>query len=325
MKKKWIVVISTLLCMILFAACSQKSSTGTVNGKGTTAMLTISDGSDTFRAALVAAAQEAAQEAGMELTIEDAAGSVEAQMNHIKNAKDADVIICALCDSSTAQEMEVIAGDIPIVFINSCPEEDYLERNRYVFIGSDETVAGSLQAEYILEKYASESTINVAIFKGEKMHSATKGRTKAVKSVLEASGKTINYVFEDYADWSTDKAADMFRLFLKTGQEIDCAISNNDAMAVGIVAAAKESGIDLNAMPILGVDATVDGLAAVEAGDMACTIFQPAVGQGKAAVKAAITLVKGGDIASLEGAEENGIYVWVPFEAVTAANVAQYK
>lgn len=332
MKRKNITTIIALFCISVFcismlSACAQggSASAGTMNGKGLHAMLTISDGSDAFRSTLASAAQEAAQEAGMTLTIEDAAGSIEAQMNQIKNAKDADVIICALCDSSTAQEMEVIAGDTPIVFINSCPEEDYLERNRYVYVGSDEAVAGGIQAEYVLEKCASKNTLNVVIIKGEKTHSATKGRTRAAKSVLEASGKTINYVFEDYADWSTDDAKNMFNLFLKTGQEVDCVISNNDSMALGVVAAAKENGIDLQAMPILGVDATTDGLAAVAAGDMACTVFQPAKGQGEAAVKAAITLVKGGDIASLEGAEENGMYVWVPFESVTESNVKEYQ
>lgn len=58
---------------------------------------------------------------------------------------------------------------------------------------------------------------------------------------------------------------------------------------------------------------------------MACTIFQSAKGQGEAAVKAAITLAKDGDIASLEGGEDNGKYMWVPFESVTAENVSNYK
>ena len=61
-------------------------------------------------------------------------------MNQIKNAKDADVIICALCDAGTAQQMEALAGDKPIVFINSCPEEEYLQKNKYVYVGSDEAV-----------------------------------------------------------------------------------------------------------------------------------------------------------------------------------------
>ncbi len=100
--------------------------------------------------------------------------------------------------------------------------------------------------------------------------------------------------------------------------------SNNDSMAIGIVQAAKENNLSLENLPILGVDATEEGLNAVAANEMACTIFQPAVGQGQAAVKAAIRMVKKESITSLEGAEDE-LYVWVPFEAVTKNNVKNYQ
>ena len=324
MKKKFMAMLA--LCAVGLTACAGGSgSAGTENGSGITAMLTISDASDAFRSTLAKAAQDAASASGMTLTVEDAAGSTEAQMNQIKNAEDADVIICALCDSGTAQQMEALAGEKPIVFINSCPEEDYLEANQYVYVGSDEEVAGQLQADYVLDQYADKDTINVAIIKGERTHSATIGRTKAAKARLESSGKEIHYVYEDYADWDTGTAKNMFDLFLKTGQEVDCVISNNDSMAIGIVQSVQEHNLSFDSLPILGVDATADGLAAIKEGKMACTIFQPAVGQGEAAVKAAIRMVKGQSIASLDGAEENGLYVWVPFESVTADNVADYQ
>lgn len=328
MKKiKIICAILMIMCLGLSACRANVGSGGggSANGKGIKAILTVSDGSDAFRAELAAAAKAAADESGMELEILDAAGSSEAQMNHIKGASDADVIICALCDSSTAQQMEALAGDKPIVFINSCPDEDYLEADHYIYVGSDEAVAGSLQAQYVLDKYASKDTLNIAIIMGESTHSATKGRTQANKATLEASGKNINYVFVDYADWSTDTAENMFDLFLKTGQEVDAVLCNNDSMAIGIVNSAEKNGLNLNELPILGVDATTDGLADIEAGKLACTIFQPAVGQGEAAVQAAIRLVEGDSITSLDGAEENGLYVWVPFEQVTAENIDNYK
>lgn len=327
MKRRIIGCMLVLLLLVGLSACGTEKKTGNsaVDGSGVKAILTISDGSDTFRAALAAAAQDAAEECGMELEVLDAAGSSEAQMNHIKDAKDADVIICALCDSGTAQQMEALAGDKPIVFINSCPEEDYLEADHYVYVGSDEAVAGGLQSEYVLDKFSSKDTLNIAIIKGESTHSATKGRTKANKSVLEQSGKNINYVFEDFGNWDTDTAEQMMDLLFATGQEVDAVICNNDSMAIGAVASVKKHGISLEELPVLGVDATDDGLASIEKDEMACTIYQPAVGQGEAAVWAAAQLVKGNSITTLEGAEENALYVWVPFEQVTKSNVADYK
>ena len=233
------------LCCLLAVGCSKSSGKGKSSGGKINIMLTVSDGSDTFRANLADAARKAAEEKGISLEVKDAKGSSETQMNQIKEAKDADVIICALCDAGTAQQMEALAGDKPIVFINSAPEEEYLQKDQYVYVGSDEAVAGELQAKYVLDQYASKDTLNIAIFKGESTHSATKGRTRANKAALEASGKTINYVYEDYADWSTDTAAKMFRQFLRTGQDVDAVICNNDSMAVGVVQAAEQEKLEI--------------------------------------------------------------------------------
>ena len=289
MTKKIVLYCLAVMCCVLTVGCSGKKEDGQGSGKDLKIMFTVSDGSDTFRATLAEAAKNAAEEAGYTIDIQDA------------------------------------AGDKPIVFINSCPEEEYLQKNKYIYVGSDEAVAGNLQAEYVLNKYASKDSLNIVLIKGESTHSATKGRTKANKATLEASGKTIHYVYEDYADWSTETAAKMFHQFLQTGQPVDAVICNNDSMAVGVAQEVQKAKIDTNTLPILGVDATTDGLDLISQGAMACTIFQPAKGQGEAAVKAAEKLASGQSVASLDGAEHNGLFVWVPFEPVTAENLSQYQ
>jgi ABC-type sugar transport system substrate-binding protein len=64
-----------------------------------------------------------------------------------------------------------------------------------------------------------------------------------------------------------------------------------------------------------GVDATQDALAAMQAGDLDVTVFQNAKAQGEGALNAAVALSKG------EAVDQT---VWVPFELVTPANVAEY-
>ena len=282
---------------------------------------------DSFRETLVAAARDTAEAEGVQFEFKDAEGSIENQVNYLKSAKAEgyNVILCSPINAETVVELKASAGDIPIVFINSCPDEKQLKEGKYLYAGSDEFVAGQFQAEYVLSKLANRQEINVVLLKGERAHSATSGRTNGVKQTLESSGKKINYVFEDYADWDQNLAKHLFEIFLRTGSPVDCVLCENDSMAIGVIEACKEANIDLSTLPVLGVDATADGCAAIKNGDMAFTVCQSGVGQGRAAVQAAIRFAQGESVDSLEGVSEDGKYVWVPFEKVDSTNVAKYS
>lgn len=288
--------------------------------------MTVSN-ADTFRQNLMDAAEKQAEKMGAELTTKDAEGSLENQIAQIEEAVKGgyDVILCNPVDVDTALQLQVTAGDLPIVFWNSCPNDEYLKEDKYIFVGSNEEDAGKYQAEYILDKFSGKDSINIAIFEGEKLHSATLGRTNALKAALNDSGKEINYVFDDNADWDTDKAKDEFNLFLKTGQTADAVACNNDSMALGIIQACEGNNISFDDITIVGVDATEEGCAAIEAGKMEFTALQSATGQGEYAVMAAARLAQGRSLKGMKHLDDNGKYVWVPFEKVDDSNVSKYN
>ncbi len=306
----------------IFGSCGKADEN---TGKNMKMLLTISQ-MDTFRRTLADGAKKEASERGISLEVADALGVVENQVDQIQQAAadGCDAILCGAIDTDTAVELKASAGEIPIVFVNSCPDEKNLEKDAYMYVGSDDGTAGQFQAEYVLDQLASQNEINVMLIKGPVGHSATKGRTKGVKKAFAESGKTVNYVFEDNADWSAEKAADLFSVFMQTGKPLDCVICNNDAMALGIVEACKKAGMDPGSILILGVDATADGCAAIQKGEMACTVYQPGIGQGQAAVEAAAALASGSSAKDMEGISEDGKYVWVPFEKVDSSNVSKY-
>ena len=324
MKKGLCLIMCLILLTGCLAGCGQTTGNAAANGNGIRILLSLSQ-ADTFRSALAQQAKATAEANGATLDIFDAENSIENQVEHIKRAvaENYDVILCGPVDADTTLELEALAGDLPIVFFNSCPDESRLESGRYMYVGSDEKVAGQYQAEYILEQFSSANEISVALLKGAKSHSATKGRSNALKDTLNDSGKTIHYVFEDNANCDQAQAKEMFELFLKTGQDCDVAVCNNDSMALGVLEACEAAG--RSDILVLGIDATADGCAAIATGKMAFTVYQSAVGQGEMAVQTALALASGSSISNLEGVSEDGKYVWVPFEKVDSTNVKNYQ
>lgn len=98
-------------------------------------------------------------------------------------------------------------------------------------------------------------------------------------------------------------------------------------MALGAIEALEQMGIDPSETPIVGIDATSDGLQAVQEGKMAMTVFQNAEAQESTAIMSAINLLEGIPIAESTGyavASDNPYVIFIPFEAVTKDNVSDY-
>ena len=306
--------------------CGSSSSGGMGSG-GAKVLFIMTDTNDTFRGLLTDGIQSAAKNLGVSMDLVETGDDVEAQVKAVSGAKAAGytAIILRAADASTALQMNVASNDIPIIYVNAEPDKSHLTADKYIYVGSDEMQAGQYQAEYVLKKLGNPKSLNVMIFQGEAGHSATIGRSKAVKKTLKANGCDANYVFVDSANWSDAEAKDKFGIFMKTGQSVDAVFCNNDTMALGAVEGMKQFGLDYTSIPVCGVDATADGCASISAGEMAFTVLQDAAGQGAAAVQAAVKLSGGASISEIDGATKDLKYIYVPFVPVDSSNVSQYK
>lgn len=325
MKKKIAILLSMFMIFLIFSGCSSNNSSNSSN-KRVRILFSMSDDSDAFRHTLSENAKTYAQSQNVELVVKDAAGSVEKQVEHMKDAvsEGYNVIICAIVNPDTALQLKKSAGELPIIFINSAPNDDMLEVNKYIFVASNEMVAGRFQAENVIESLKNKGEAKVVLFRGEEGHSATIGRTKAVKQTFKENDVNAKYVFEDSANWSRKGAKEMFNVFLSTNKEFDVVICNNDEMALGVIDALKENKIDPASVPVLGIDATTDGCNAIIDGSMRLTVYQSAKGQSKSSVDAAIQLGSDGNLDKIENLAEDKKHIWVPFEKVDKSNVKQY-
>ncbi|KQS61334.1 rhizopine-binding protein [Rhizobium sp. Leaf371] len=256
---------------------------------------------------------------GVSLQVEDAQNDVAKQQSQIQNfiAAGVDAIIVNPVDTDATAAMSKIASDakIPLVYVNRQPANLDTLPDKQAFVASEETVAGTLEAQEVCRLLGGKG--KAVVMMGELSNQGARMRTAAVHDVLATDAcKGISIVEEQTANWQRTEGADLITNWLSAGTEFDAVIANNDEMAIGAMQALKAAGRPMDKVVIAGVDATQDALAAMAAGDLDVTVFQNAAGQGKGAVDAALKLVKG------ETVEKK---VYIPFELVTPANLKDYQ
>lgn len=300
----------------------------TVSLMGTTAMaegigVSMAKFDDNFLTVLRNGIQAQADAAGLSVQIEDAQDDVAKQLDQINNfiASGVTAIIVNPVDTSATQAMSdaAAAANIPLVYVNRQPINlDTLPDNQ-AFVASNEVDSGTLETIQLCDNWAAEgkTEVNVYVMQGQLSNQAAVQRTQDIYDVIEA-GKCkvkVNVIDQQTANWSRDEAQNLMTNWLSTGTAFDGVIANNDEMAIGAIQAMKAAGIDMATVQVGGVDATQDALAAMQAGDLDVTVFQNAAAQGGGALDAAVKLSKG------EAVDQT---VWVAFELVTPANVADY-
>lgn len=256
---------------------------------------------------------------GVNLQIEDAQNDVAKQQSQIQNfiASGVDAIIVTAVDTDATAAMSKAAAEagIPLVYVNREPANVNELPEKQAFVASEEIVAGTLETKEVCRLLGGKG--KAVVMMGELSNQGARMRTQAVHDVVATDEcKGIEIVEEQTANWQRTQGQDLVTNWLAAGLEFDAVIANNDEMAIGAIQALKAAGRSMDSVVIAGVDATQDALAAMAAGDLDVTVFQDAAGQGKGALDAAVKLAKG---------EKVEAKVYIPFQLVTPANIADYQ
>jgi ribose transport system substrate-binding protein/inositol transport system substrate-binding protein len=255
---------------------------------------------------------------GLKLVTENAKGDNEVQKQQVQKliADKVDAIILAVSDGDLGPQMTKMAADagIPLVYINNVPSNLLDLPDNQVVVASNEKESGTLETKQVCALLKGKGRIVVLM--GEPFHAAARARTQDISDVIATPDcKGLQIVERQAAYWSSDYADQQMQEWLSAGVKFDAVIANNDEMALGAIRAMKKAGMPMKDVVVAGVDATDDALAAMVAGDLDVTILQSAVGQGAAAVDAAMKLIRKEKVP-----RENN----VPFELVTPENIATY-
>lgn len=287
--------------------------------KDLTIGVSMSSFDDNFRTLLRKGMERYAREVNVELQVEDAENELGTQLNQIQNfiASDVDAIIVNAVDTDATVAMsdDAQAAGIPLIYVNLEPLNLKMLPDNQAYVGSNEVDSGTIQTQEVCRKLGGKGKLVVMM--GDLAHYAAIQRTKDIHDVIktpECSG--LEVVAEQSAKWMRNEGNNLMTNWLSAGIEFDAVIANNDEMAIGAIQALKAGGRSMDSVIVAGIDATADGMAAMEAGELDITVFQDAFAQGKGAVDAAVQLANG---------EEVDREVWIPFKLVTPENIEEYR
>ena len=293
--------LAALMTLTLCAGCgasdpapaAAKARTGE---QGTLALLMARE--DPFLTELKERILSEAAAQGYDVRVYNAGNDPETQLRQVHQAlaDGVETLLVNLAEGEDAEEISGIVGDAGVVLINRAPETAILN-DRMVFVGMDETEAGVLQGHALADHFWETdhgTDIRYLLFQGVPDQENTDARSAgALQSLLDDGFFPVAAADYQICGFDRQRAADAMADLLAQGVTYDCVICGNDEMALGVAEALKAAGRDPGEVPIVSVDHTEAGAAALEAGELYMTVDQNAGLQAKAAVAAAVNLDQG--------------------------------
>ncbi|KDB44716.1 galactose/glucose ABC transporter substrate-binding protein MglB [Glaesserella parasuis] len=274
-------------------------------------------------------------------------GGVDLLMNDSQNAQSiqndqVDVLISKgvkalainLVDPSAAPTIigKAKPEGIPVVFFNKDPGDKAIASyDKAFYVGTNPQESGVIQGELIAKHWKAnpaydlnkDGKIQYVMLKGEPGHPDAEARTKYSVEQLNKLGIQTEELFVDTGMWDAALAKDKVDAWLSSSKasNIEVVIANNDGMAMGALEAAKAHGKKL---PIFGVDALPEVLQLIQKGEIAGTVLNDGVNQGKAVVHLAKNLAA--EKAPTEGTkwELKEKVLRIPYVGVDKNNLSEF-
>ena len=279
--------------------------------------------------------------------IEDGQNDQSTQNNQVDTmlAKGASAVAVSVWDVTAAPTLIQKckdAGNVPIIFFNKeITDYDVINsyENAYQVTSTGGDYGASIQAQMVIDYWKEhpemdkngDGKLQLVYLMGDPGHTASQPRCDYLKSTIEDAGIEIDLLAEDTGMWVTATAKEKMDAWVsKYGDEIECCVAGNDAMALGALSAVEAAGFNTDGeesskyIPIYGIDALPEILSKIESGEITGSVLQDAKTQGQTIVKMAENLTSGKDaVDGIEGVEveEEAKAVRVPYQAITKDNL----
>ncbi|MGX3067409.1 galactose/glucose ABC transporter substrate-binding protein MglB [Ursidibacter arcticus] len=280
--------------------------------------------------------KEATQYKNIELLMNDSqnAQSIQNDQVDVLISKGVKVLSINLVDPSAAPTIvgKAKPDEIPVIFFNKDPGEKVISgyKNAY-YVGTNPQESGVIQGDLIAKHWKAnpaydlnkDGKIQYVLLKGEPGHPDAEARTKYVIEQLNSLGIQTQELFNDTGMWDAALAKDKTDAWLSSSKakDIEVIIANNDGMAMGALEATKAHGKKL---PIFGVDALPEVLQLIQKGEIAGTVLNDGVNQGKAIVQMSANLAAGKPATEGTKWQLKDRIVRIPYVGIDKDNLAEF-
>jgi ribose transport system substrate-binding protein len=223
---------------------------------------------------------------GVKLVILDPAFDPQKQVSMIDNliAQGVDALLVNAVDPAAVVPSLKKASEagIPVIMNNADTNE---EGHQYTetFVTTDTYGQGFAVGEAI--KAVMEPNSKMAIISGKPGQSGVAERIQGAKDALEGTG--IEFIAEQPAEWSKDKALTVMQDFLTRYPDLNGVYALDDPMALGALQAIKAAGRDDLLGKVFGVNGNKEACDAIANGEMGGTALQLSYLVGVYSIRAA--------------------------------------
>ena len=273
---------------LTLAACGNGDSSESSDGDAPRILLAVSTFANPFFIDMRDGAADAAEAAGVDLSIVDAQDDSATQANQLADAVsqgfDAVVLNATDSDALTPSVNALADADIPVVtidrIVNGAPAA--------TFVASDNVELGRLAGEALMEAIGGEG--EVAVLRGISGLPGSNERFEGFNQAI-ADYPDIDVVATQTADYDRALGLDVLSNILQANPDIAGVFAENDEMALGGIQALGEAA-GTRTM-VVGIDGTADALEAIEAGSMYASVAQQAYELGKVGMEQALRYLDG--------------------------------
>lgn len=301
--------------ILALAACGGNGDDGNSGGDGEDVMVGLVQINQQalFFNEMNAGAEEAAEEEGVDLTIfnanDDAAAQNEAIANMVTQGFDALIVVAIDVEGIKPAIAEAKEAGMAVVAVDAIVDDPNVD----VQVGVDNEEAGQLIGDHVnewIDETGTEPNIGVV---GALNSFIQNIRMDSFVETVESAGATITQTVDGE---NRQEAALAAAENLVTAQDDTSIVyATGEPALLGTVAAVRSQNAT-DRVTVFGWDLTAEAISGIDEGFVEAVVQQDPRGEGVEAVRAATTLVEGGDVDSP---------IDVPVTIVTDENVDDFR